>query len=118
MTITKQETISRNKLRTLKVIKIALGLLEIKLYSKQFDGVWLFVQKISSAFRLELAKWDQKQQFLNLTRTTVAKIKIIVLSIPIAPTTAKKIMRAAFIPPGGGGGRGTQQKFHKGRPRP
>ena len=55
MTITKQETISRNKLRTLKVIKIALGLLEIKLYSKQFDGVWLFVQKIS-AFRLELAK--------------------------------------------------------------
>ena len=103
MTITKQETISRNKLRTLKVIKIALGLLEIKLYSKQFDGVWLFVQKIS-AFCLELAKWDQKQQFLNLTKTTVAKIKIIVLSIPIAPTTAKKIMRAAFIPPGEGGG--------------
>ena len=103
MTITKQETISRNKLRTLKVIKIALGLLEIKLYSKQFDSVWLFVQKIS-AFRLELPKWDQKQQFLPLTKTTVAKIKIIVLSIPTAPTTAKKIMRAAFIPPGGGGG--------------
>ena len=73
------------------------------LYSKQFDGVWLFVQKIS-AFRLELPKWDQKQQFLPLTKTTVAKIKIIVLSIPIAPTTAKKIMRVAFIPPGGGGG--------------
>ena len=102
MTITQQETISRNKLRTLKVIKIALGLLEINAVFKRFDGVWLFVQKIS-AFRLELPKRDQKQQFLPLTKTTVAKIKIIVLSIPIAPTTAKKIMRVAFIPPGGEG---------------
>ena len=118
MTITKWETNSRNKLITLKVIKIELGLLEI---NAVFKTVWrhLFVQKIS-AFRLELPKWDQKQQLLPLRKMTVA-LKSSSYQSLLLPQPPRKLCVQPLSPRGavgGGGGKGTKEKFHKGRPRP
>ena len=117
MTITKWETNSRNKLITLKVIKIELGLLEI---NAVFKTVWrhLFVQKIS-AFRLELPKWDQKQQLLPLRKMTVA-LKSSSYQSLLLPQPPRKLCVQPLSPRGavggGGGVRVLKKSFIRGGP--